>query len=49
MSDYFISPYVKYGFEFVIVAGILLAGTLKQRKMERAKNAKNDLATEDAL
>ncbi|WP_211272203.1 hypothetical protein [Domibacillus iocasae] len=36
--DYFANPFVKYGFELVVVAGILLAGTLKQRRMERAKN-----------
>lgn len=38
MYDYFANPFVKYGFELVVVAGILLAGTLKQRRMERAKN-----------
>ncbi|MCP3761040.1 TerC family protein [Domibacillus sp. A3M-37] len=38
MHDYFTNPFVKYGFELVVVAGILLAGTLKQRRIERAKS-----------
>ncbi|WP_046174275.1 TerC family protein [Domibacillus indicus] len=47
LADYFISPYLKYGFELVIVAGILLAGTLKQRRIERAKH--NEIPSEDSL
>jgi len=37
LADYFANPVVKYGFELIVVAGILLAGTLKQRKVERQK------------
>lgn len=39
MSDYFTNPFVKYGFEIVVVAGVLLAGASKQRKMAKEKNA----------
>lgn len=37
MSDYFANPFVKYGFELVVVAGVLLAGASKQRKMAKEK------------
>ncbi|WP_050180017.1 TerC family protein [Domibacillus robiginosus] len=38
MNGYFANPFIKYGFEIVVVAGILLAGALKQRKMAKEKN-----------
>lgn len=37
MSDYFANPLVKYGFELVVVGGVLLAGASKQRKMAKEK------------
>ncbi|OLN22003.1 hypothetical protein BTO30_11770 [Domibacillus antri] len=38
MHDYFANPFVKYGFEALVVALILLAGNLKKKKVEREKN-----------
>ncbi|WP_309088412.1 TerC family protein [Domibacillus sp.] len=38
MNGYFANPFIKYGFEIVVVAGILLAGALKQRKVAKEKN-----------
>jgi YjbE family integral membrane protein len=38
MADYFANPFIKYGFELIVVAGILLAGNMKQKKVEREKN-----------
>ncbi|OMP67019.1 TerC family protein [Domibacillus epiphyticus] len=38
MHDYFTNPFVKYGFEALVVALILLAGNIKQKKVEREKN-----------
>ncbi len=38
LSGYFESSFVKYGFEAAVVALILLAGNLKQKKVEREKN-----------
>ncbi|KKB33110.1 TerC family protein [Bacillus thermotolerans] len=32
MSGFFANPFVKYGFEIVVVAGIITAGTLKQKR-----------------
>ena len=37
MSAYFANPFVKYGFEIVVVAAVLLAGASKQRKMAKEK------------
>ena len=37
MSGYFANPFVKYGFEIVVVAAVLLAGASKQRKMAKEK------------
>ncbi|OAH57734.1 MULTISPECIES: TerC family protein [Bacillaceae] len=34
LADYFVSPWVKYGFELIIVAGILIAATLKQKRVK---------------
>lgn len=38
MSAYFANPFVKYGFEIVVVAAVLLAGASKQRKMAKEKH-----------
>ncbi|MGG3450660.1 TerC family protein [Domibacillus aminovorans] len=34
LADYFVSPWVKYGFELIVVAGILIAATLKQKRVK---------------
>ena len=38
MADYFTSPWVKYGFELLVVAGILIMGTLKQKQIKRSED-----------
>ncbi|ASS97583.1 MULTISPECIES: TerC family protein [Peribacillus] len=37
MHDYFANPFIKYGFEAIVVIGILVAGTSRQKNIEKAK------------
>ncbi|AMM93341.1 TerC family protein [Peribacillus simplex] len=37
MHDYFVNPFIKYGFEAIVVIGILVAGTSRQQKIEKEK------------
>ncbi|MGY3314270.1 YjbE family integral membrane protein [Peribacillus simplex] len=37
MHDYFVNPFMKYGFEAIVVIGILVAGTSRQQKIEKEK------------
>lgn len=37
MHDYFTNPFIKYGFEAIVVIGILVAGTSRQQKIEKEK------------
>lgn len=33
LNEYFTNPFIKYGFELVVIAGVILAGKLKENKM----------------
>jgi YjbE family integral membrane protein len=46
MHDYFANTFVKYGFEAIVVIGILVAGTLRQQKLERDKASRNNMQIE---
>lgn len=37
MHDYFVNPFIKYGFEAIVVIGILVAGTSRQKNIEKEK------------
>ncbi len=37
MLDYFANPFIKYGFEAIVVIGILVAGTSRQKNIEKEK------------
>ncbi|WP_260287547.1 TerC family protein [Peribacillus aracenensis] len=37
MLDYFANPFIKYGFEAIVVIGILVAGTSRQKTIEKEK------------
>ncbi|WP_141994836.1 TerC family protein [Bacillus sp. B4EP4a] len=37
MQDYFANPFIKYGFEAIVVIGILVAGTSRQKNIEKEK------------
>ncbi|SIR76033.1 integral membrane protein, YjbE family [Peribacillus simplex] len=37
MHDYFANPFIKYGFEAIVVIGILVAGTSRQKNIEKEK------------
>lgn len=40
LHDYFTNPFVKYGFEILVVAGVLIFGTMKKKKNQ--SNNKQD-------
>ncbi|MFE4240090.1 TerC family protein [Peribacillus butanolivorans] len=46
MHNYFANPFVKYGFEAIVVIGILVAGNLRQQKVEREKAIRNKIQIE---
>jgi predicted tellurium resistance membrane protein TerC len=37
MHDYFANPFIKYGFEAIVVIGILFAGISRQKNIEKEK------------
>lgn len=37
MHDYFANPFIKYGFEAIVVIGILVAGISRQKNIEKEK------------
>ncbi|PHD77702.1 hypothetical protein COF64_04545 [Bacillus sp. AFS043905] len=37
MHDYFANPFIKYGFEAIVVIGILFAGITRQKNIEKEK------------
>lgn len=37
MQDYFANPFIKYGFEAIVVIGILVAGISRQKNIEKEK------------
>ncbi|AXN37045.1 TerC family protein [Peribacillus butanolivorans] len=46
MHNYFANPFVKYGFEAIVVIGILVAGNLRQQKVEKEKAIRNKIQIE---
>ncbi|MBO0999806.1 TerC family protein [Bacillus sp. SD075] len=46
MHDYFANPFIKYGFEAVVVIGILVAGTSRQKSIEKEKANREKLQIE---
>ncbi|MFA1710814.1 TerC family protein [Peribacillus frigoritolerans] len=38
MHDYFANPFIKYGFEAIVVIGILFAGISRQKNIEKEKS-----------
>ncbi|MGG4266767.1 TerC family protein [Peribacillus simplex] len=46
MHDYFVNPFIKYGFEAIVVIGILVAGTSRQQKMEKEKTNSDKMQIE---
>ncbi|MFC9599353.1 TerC family protein [Peribacillus butanolivorans] len=46
MHNYFANPFVKYGFEALVVIGILVAGNLRQQKVEKEKAIRNKIQIE---
>ncbi|MDQ0219547.1 TerC family protein [Peribacillus cavernae] len=43
LHDYFTNPFVKYGFEALVVIGVLAAGNYKQHKVDHEKEQKNEM------
>ncbi|MEJ9229734.1 TerC family protein [Peribacillus butanolivorans] len=46
MHNYFANPFVKYGFEAIVVIGIIVAGNLRQQKVEKEKAIRNKIQIE---
>lgn len=46
LNNYFANPFVKYGFEAIVVIGILVAGNLRQQKVEKEKAIRNKIQIE---
>ncbi|MGE7766242.1 TerC family protein [Peribacillus sp. NPDC096540] len=46
LHNYFANPFVKYGFEAIVVIGILVAGNLRQQKVEKEKAIRNKMQIE---
>ncbi|TXK90200.1 TerC family protein, partial [Parageobacillus sp. SY1] len=40
LDQYFANPIVKYGFEILVIAGVIAAGTLKKKKGENKLETK---------
>ena len=40
LDQYFANPIVKYGFEILVIAGVIAAGTLKKKKGENQLETK---------
>lgn len=49
MHDYFTNSFVKYGFEAVVVLGIILAGNYKQQKVEHEDEEKEKLQLKEKM
>ncbi|CAH0149676.1 hypothetical protein SRABI96_00680 [Peribacillus sp. Bi96] len=46
MHNYFDNPFLKYGFEALVVIGILVAGTTRQKKVEKEKANRDKMQIE---
>ncbi|MFS0764281.1 MULTISPECIES: TerC family protein [Peribacillus] len=46
MHDYFANPFIKYGFEAIVVIGILVAGISRQKNIEKEKANREKLQIE---
>ena len=46
MHDYFANPFIKYGFEAIVVIGILFAGISRQKNIEKEKEKKEKMQIE---
>jgi YjbE family integral membrane protein len=40
LKEYFVNPFVKYGFELLVVAGVVIAGTMKKAKENKKETLK---------
>jgi YjbE family integral membrane protein len=46
MHDYFANPFIKYGFEAIVVIGILVAGITRQKNIEKEKAIREKMQIE---
>jgi len=46
MHDYFANPFIKYGFEAIVVIGILFAGISRQKNIEKEKANRDKMQIE---
>ncbi|MGE7906542.1 TerC family protein [Peribacillus sp. NPDC094092] len=46
MHDYFVNPFLKYGFEAIVVIGILVAGISRQKNIEKEKTNREKMQIE---
>ncbi|MBD8137346.1 TerC family protein [Bacillus sp. CFBP 13597] len=46
MHDYFANPFIKYGFEAIVVIGILFAGISRQKNIEKEKENREKMQIE---
>jgi len=46
MHDYFANPFIKYGFEAIVVFGILFAGISRQKNIEKEKSNREKMQIE---
>lgn len=46
MHDYFANPFIKYGFEAIVVIGILFAGISRQKNIEKEKATREKMQIE---
>ncbi|MGM0901233.1 MAG: TerC family protein [Bacillota bacterium] len=43
LKEYFTNPFIKYGFEIVVVAGVIMAGKLKENKVVVKKSVSDEV------
>ena len=42
LKEFFTNPFIKYGFEIVVIAGVIIAGKLKENKVELTTSVRKE-------